>query len=147
MKNYLTISLLVIAIFFNSCTNGQKQSSGSTNLSATEFAQKIKELPSAPIIDVRTHEEFSKAHLNYTTNVDWNGNDFEKQISKRDKSKPVLVYCLSGGRSSAAAAQMRSEGFKQVYELAGGIMKWRGANLPETNKRWWALFHYFPNTK
>ena len=27
---------------------------------------------------------------------------------------------------------MRSEGFKTVYELDGGIMKWRGANLPET---------------
>ena len=27
---------------------------------------------------------------------------------------------------------MRSDGFKTVYELNGGIMKWRGANLPET---------------
>ena len=130
MKSYLTLTLLVIAIFFNSCTNGQKQSEG-TNLSAPEFAQKINELPSAPIIDVRTPSEFSKGHLNYALNVDWNGNDFENQISTLDKSKPVLVYCLSGGRSSAAAAKMRSEGFQQVYELAGGIMKWRAANLPE----------------
>jgi thioredoxin len=29
---------------------------------------------------------------------------------------------------------MRSEGFKTVYELDGGIMKWRGANLPETTE-------------
>jgi thioredoxin len=27
---------------------------------------------------------------------------------------------------------MRANGFKEVYELEGGIMKWRGANLPET---------------
>lgn len=27
---------------------------------------------------------------------------------------------------------MRSDGFKQVYELAGGIMKWRAADLPES---------------
>ena len=27
---------------------------------------------------------------------------------------------------------MRSDGFTQVYEMDGGIMKWRGANLPET---------------
>jgi thioredoxin len=27
---------------------------------------------------------------------------------------------------------MRSDGFKTVFELDGGIMKWRGANLPET---------------
>ncbi len=64
-------------------------------------------------------------------NIDWNGDDFAKQIALLDKSKPVFVYCLSGGRSSAAAKQMRSDGFNEVYELNGGIMKWRGANLPE----------------
>ena len=124
-------SIALIAILFNSCTNGQTQNT-KTNLSATEFADKIKELPSATIIDVRTPDEFSKGHLANANNYDWNGNEFEKQIAPLDKSKPVFVYCLSGGRSSSAANKMRSEGFKTVYELDGGIMKWRGANLPET---------------
>lgn len=39
MKQYLTVSLSVFAILFNSCTNGQTQST-KTNLSATEFAEK-----------------------------------------------------------------------------------------------------------
>jgi thioredoxin len=42
------------------------------------------------------------------------------------------VYCLSGGRSGSAASKMRSDGFKEVYEMNGGMMKWRAANLPET---------------
>jgi thioredoxin len=131
MKRYILTSLAAFTIIFNSCTNGQSQGT-ETNLPATEFAQKIKEQPSAPIVDVRTPEEFSKGHLQNARNIDWNGDDFGKQISTLDKTKPVFVYCLSGGRSSSAASQMRSEGFKQVYELKGGIMKWRGANLPET---------------
>jgi thioredoxin len=89
-------------------------------------------MPTATIIDVRTTDEFSKGHLANANNYDWNGNEFDKQIAPLDKSKPVFVYCLSGGRSSSAASKMRSEGFKTVYELDGGIMKWRGANLPET---------------
>lgn len=124
-------SIALVAIFFNSCTNGQTQST-KTNLSTTEFAEKIKELPTATIIDVRTPDEFSKGHLANANNYDWNGNEFEKQIAPLDKSKPVFVYCLSGGRSSSAANKMRSNGFKTVYELDGGILKWRGANLPET---------------
>lgn len=124
-------SIALVAILFNSCTNGQTQNT-KTTLSATEFADKIKELPSATIIDVRTPDEFSKGHLANANNYDWNGNEFEKQIALLDKSKPVFVYCLSGGRSSSAANKMRSDGFKIVYELDGGIMKWRGANLPET---------------
>lgn len=132
MKLFYSL-LFVSATLFNSCTSGQTGNS-KTNLSATEFADKIKELPSAPIIDVRTPEEFSKGHLQNAKNIDWNGDDFNQQTATLDKSKPVFVYCLSGGRSSAAASQMRSEGFKEVYELNGGIMKWRGANLPETTE-------------
>ena len=129
MRNFF--SIILAAILFNSCSNGQTQGT-KTNLSATEFADKIKELPTATIIDVRTPDEFSKGHLANANNYDWNGNEFDKQIAPLDKSKPVFVYCLSGGRSSSAANKMRSDGFKEVYELSGGIMKWRSANLPET---------------
>jgi len=124
-------SIALAAILFNSCSNGQTNGI-KTNLSATEFADKLKELPSPVIIDVRTPDEFSKGHLINALNYNWNGNEFDKQIAPLDKSKPVFVYCLSGGRSSSAANKMRSDGFKTVYELNGGIMKWRGANLPET---------------
>ncbi|MDZ4758550.1 MAG: thioredoxin domain-containing protein [Bacteroidota bacterium] len=131
MRKYIVILLAATTFVFSSCTNGQTPASN-TNLSATEFAEKIKELPSAPIVDVRTPDEFSNGHLQNAKNIDWNGIDFQKEISTLDKSKPVFVYCLSGGRSSSAANQMRSDGFKEVYELSGGIMKWRAANLPET---------------
>jgi thioredoxin len=130
MRKLFTIALL--AILFNSCGSGQTNSTTKTNLSAIEFAEKLKEMPTAAILDVRTPDEFSKGHLANALNYDWNGNEFDKQIATLDKSQPVLVYCLSGGRSSSAATKMRSEGFKTVYELDGGIMKWRGANLPET---------------
>ncbi len=132
MKSRLSISLIAITFFFTSCSNGQTNSEINTNLSATEFSEKIKQLSTAPILDVRTPDEFLKGHLVNAFNYDWNGNEFEKQIALLDKSKPVFVYCLSGSRSASAANQMRSEGFKEVYELNGGIMKWRGANLPET---------------
>ena len=133
MKNYLIIAISSFSALLSSCSNGQTEKSN-TNLSAAEFEAKIKEMPSAQIIDVRTPEEFSKGHLINAKNFDWRGNDFDKQIAALDKSKPVFVYCLSGGRSSSASTHMRSEGFKEVYELNGGIMKWRGANLPETTE-------------
>jgi len=129
MKNHLFVILAASTLIFNSCSNAQTKN---TNLSATEFAEKIKALPTAPVIDVRSPEEFSKGHLQNAKNINWNGNDFQKQVSTLDKSKPIFIYCLSGGRSSSAASQMRSEGFKEVYELNGGLMKWRAANLSET---------------
>lgn len=131
MKKYIIIALSAFTIILNSCSTGQSQNS-KTNLTAVEFAEKIKNLPNAPIIDVRTPDEFSGGHLQNAQNIDVSGSDFQQQIETLDKSRPVFVYCLSGGRSASAATAMREAGFKEVYELDGGIMKWRGANLPET---------------
>ncbi len=133
MKKYLILSNIIIAFLIISCADGQNKST-KTSLSASEFSEKIKQTPKAPVIDVRTPDEFSKGHLKSAKNININGNDFNQQISKIEKSKPVFVYCLSGARSSSAASYMRSSGFKEVYELSGGIMKWRAANLPETTE-------------
>jgi thioredoxin len=123
----VSISLLLI---LNSCSNGQSQNS----LDASKFSEGINKEINEIILDVRTSDEFSKGHLVNAININWNGNDFKNEVEKLDKSKPIYVYCLAGSRSEAAAKQMREIGFKEVYELNGGILKWRSANLPETTK-------------
>jgi thioredoxin 1 len=128
MKNYQTTFSLLLILLLNSCVNGQTKN---TNLTAADFDAKIKATPSAVIVDVRTPEEFSEGHLINAKNIDWNGDKFDAEISQIDKSKPVFVYCRSGGRSSSAAHKMREDGFKEVYELSGGITDWRNANMPE----------------
>ncbi|MBL0049196.1 MAG: thioredoxin [Bacteroidetes bacterium] len=132
MKYPFSLSIFVL-FFLVSCSNLQSQNS-KTNLSASEFSEKIKQLSDALIVDVRTPEEFEKGHLVNAKNIDWNNDNFDSEIAYLDKTKPVFVYCLSGGRSSSAANKMRNDGFKEVYELKGGIMKWRAAKLPETTK-------------
>lgn len=126
MKQLFSITLVTLLLM--SCSHSQTQSS----LSAKAFAEKLKELPEAPVIDVRTAGEFSSGHLHNALNYDWNSPQFEQQIQTLDKSKPVFVYCLSGGRSAAAASKMRADGFREVYEMEGGMMKWRNEKLPET---------------
>ena len=132
MKKSILFLFITITVLFNSCTNGQNHTTSKGNLSATEFAEKINQISDAVIIDVRTPEEFEKGHLENALNYNWNGINFQNQISGLDKSKPVFVYCLSGGKSAAATNKMRTEGFKEIYELSGGIMKWRAASFVET---------------
>lgn len=129
MKKYSAISLVALLVSLNSCTNTKENAK--TDLTAIAFATKLNEQPDALLLDVRTAEEFAKGHLEHAKNINWNGNDFDKQVATMDKTQPVFVYCLSGGRSASAAAKMRTDGFKEVYELKGGILKWRTANLPE----------------
>lgn len=125
------IFIVFLALILNSCTQAQTKKE-QTKLSATEFSDKISTTKNAVILDVRTPAEFEKGHLENAMNIDWNGPDFDTQISKLDKTKPVLIYCLSGSRSYSAAEKMRNEGFKTVIEMPGGLMEWRASNLPET---------------
>lgn len=122
---------LVVAplLLLFSCTSGQTTGSGAS-LPAKEFQQKLAEMPSAPLLDVRTPEEFSKGHLVNAKNWNWTDGQFTQKFGELDPAQPVFVYCLSGGRSGAAASMLQSKSFTQVYELQGGIMKWNAANLP-----------------
>jgi thioredoxin len=99
------------------------------------FAEKIKATPNAQILDVRTPEEFTSEHIDKATNINWLGNDFVANAEKLDKSKPVFVYCKSGGRSAKASAKLAELGFKTIYELQGGIMKWNAAGLSKPSKK------------
>lgn len=132
MKKYTGILLIAISIILGNCTYGQSGTE-KNELSESEFAVRLNEYPDAPVIDVRTPEEYGKGHLVKARNINWNAGDFNQQVSQLNKNEPVFVYCLSGGRSAAAAESMRDAGFNTVYELEGGMLKWRAANLPEVN--------------
>ena len=99
------------------------------------FAEKIKATSNAQILDVRTPEEFASEHIDKATNINWLGDDFVTNVENLDKSKPVFVYCKSGGRSAKASAKLAELGFKTIYELQGGIMKWNAAGLSKPSDK------------
>ncbi len=105
--------------------------SNSNLISANDFNKMIRNDKSAIIIDVRTPEEFNKGHLRNSLNVNWFDENFDENLKIFNKNLPVFVYCLSGGRSSKANEKIQSLGFKNVYELDGGILEWRKNKLPE----------------
>ena len=102
------------------------------NLDAASFSAKMKQKSGAQIVDVRTAREFAQGHIQQAINMDVSASNFQQLLGKLDKNKAVFIYCLSGSRSSYAMDVMSSMGFKEIYNLAGGMMRWRAANLPET---------------
>lgn len=81
------------------------------------------------VIDVRTPAEYSNGHINGSINIDISNPTFLEEILKLDNGKDYLVYCLSGGRSSSAQKMMVGLGFKNVFNLAGGITAWERDGL------------------
>ena len=113
-----------------SCSNGQnKPADGSIaeNVNVEEFS---KHTDQAQILDVRTPEEWNEGIIEGAVMANFYEADFETQIAKLDKSKPVTVYCKSGGRSGKTMARMAELGFKEIYNLNGGMGAWKSANKP-----------------
>ena len=124
---------LFISFVALSC-NGQI-SKNIENNTPESFAKKIKETPNAQILDVRTPEEFASEHIDNAANVNWLADDFVVNTAKFDKSRPVFVYCKSGARSAKAATKLEELGFKKIYQLEGGILKWNAAGLSKTDDK------------
>ena len=125
--NYFKIILAVFSFTLFSC---QGQESAKVELvEAKAFSEKIANSGEIQLIDVRTPQEFDEQHIDNATNINWNGSDFEQKAAQLDKSKPVYVYCKSGGRSAKASAKLSEMGFTKIYELDGGMMKWNAAGL------------------
>lgn len=111
--------LLVSSVLFVSCE--QKKGSNDTLITPNELNQANKDIL---LIDVRTPEEYASGHIENAVNIDFFADNFQEQIEVLDRAQPVYVYCKKGGRSSNAAQKMKDMGFKNVYDLDGGILQW-----------------------
>jgi len=97
---------------------------------ANELIEENKDNPDFRIIDVRTPEEYAEGHVANSVLIDINGDDFEAKIAELHKNGKYLVYCRSGNRSGKAVDIMAELGFKEVYNMLGGIGDWTSAGLP-----------------
>ena len=139
MRQIATIMFLATFLLVASCgSNGNTagaQVAGpqiKSKVSVDDFEKKKSTISNVQLIDVRTPEEFADGHLENALNIDINGDSFDADVAKMDKTRPVLVYCRSGGRSSSAAEKLKDKGFKEVYDLSGGITAWKGAGKAVT---------------
>lgn len=98
------------------------------DISVQEFKSLMNE--NAIVLDVRRKIEFDAGHLEGAINIDYFSNSFLDEVGKLDKSKVILVYCASGGRSSNSMRKMTGLGFNSIYNMIGGFGAWRKSNLP-----------------
>ncbi|MDZ4794456.1 MAG: thioredoxin domain-containing protein [Bacteroidota bacterium] len=87
------------------------------------------------VLDVRTAAEFNTGHIKNALLADWTEQQqFMDRVRYMNKLRPIYIYCLVGGRSTAAAAWMRGNGFTSLIELNGGINAWKAASKPLDGK-------------
>ncbi len=91
------------------------------NLDPEDFMESFQRHPEAVLIDVRTAKEFESGHLDGALNMDYLAEDFWDKMEHLDPECAYFVYCRSERRSLRACTLMQNGGFKQVYNLSGGL--------------------------
>ena len=84
------------------------------------------------VVDVRKPFEYDVGTFKNSINPNiQNFRDFPKYLKKIDKTKPVAMFCTGGIRCEKASIFLKRKGFKNVFQLKGGILNY----LDKTEKK------------
>jgi hydroxyacylglutathione hydrolase len=96
-------------------------------LEARDLAQSLRH-GGVTLVDVRNDNEWTAGHVSGAIHVPL-GHLLER-LDAVPKTKPVVLLCHSGGRSSIGASLLLAHGFDRAINLTGGIAAWIGQGLP-----------------
>jgi rhodanese-related sulfurtransferase len=124
------VALLGVIAFNETRSLGQKF----TRLSPGSAVQLMNSSDDVVFLDVREPGETADGKI--TKAVQIPVGSVKERIAELEKykSKPVVVYCKTGARSSIACNALTKQGFSDVYSLTGGIMAWQEEHLPIAKK-------------
>jgi rhodanese-related sulfurtransferase len=146
MKTSQIATVALIACISFSCGSsgeGKRQDSGrETSPPAKDASEEIKEVSTSQLkdwlatgqpltlIDVREDNEWQGGHAAAATHISrWTLSDRIGTVVP-DKNARIVLYCLGGVRSAAAAATVQRMGYTNVFSLAGGFKGYQLAGLP-----------------
>jgi rhodanese-related sulfurtransferase len=132
MKNYIFYIFILISTFgFSQETLSELLKKHNTNsvpyISVQELAMPKTE---ALILDAREISEYNVSHLKDAIHIGYT-NFYIEAIQKKikDKNQQIVVYCSLGIRSETIAEQLKKAGYKNVFNLYGGIFEWKNNNF------------------
>ena len=88
------------------------------------------------IIDTRKPFEYKVGTFKKSVNPNVNNfRDFPKYLNKLKKNKPVAMFCTGGIRCEKTSVYLKKKGFKNIYQLNGGILNY--LNKIKKNESLW----------
>ncbi len=94
---------------------------GIAQMQPTELKRRMDAGDKLFVLDVREPYEFAIAQIGgHLIPL----NDLPRRMGELNANREIVVHCKVGGRSQKAAEFLAQNGFKNIYNLAGGITAW-----------------------
>ena len=131
----------VVPIGFKINKNNKKQKKYLTGKSWNKFISNKDTL----VIDARKPFEFKAGTFKNAVNPNIKHfRDFPKYLKKIKKTKPVAMFCTGGIRCEKASVYLKKKGFKNVFQLHGGILNYLN-NIEKKDSLWLGECFVFDN--
>jgi len=113
MKKIIIVALLLL-------TATLALASGYRNLNSVEAKALLEKNRNIYLLDVRTPEEFRQARLKGAVLIPIS--EIERRLGEIPRNRTIVVYCAVGSRSNMVAGFLAEKGYREVYNVADGIV-------------------------
>jgi rhodanese-related sulfurtransferase len=124
---------VILATLSGGMLLAQMMRGGGNNISVADATLKLNR-EEAVVIDVRETHEWDRGHIPNARHIALGQLGKRLHEVEKFKTRPIIVVCASGNRSSSACGTLKRAGFEQVFNLSGGIGAWSEAGLPVTTR-------------
>ena len=97
-------------------------------ISASEFSEKSKS-DTLSVLDVRKDGEYASMHLEIDTVQHFALDYINRQMDQITSHKTYHIHCAGGYRSVIAASILKTRGFHNIIDIAGGFAALKKTNL------------------
>ncbi|WP_196889643.1 rhodanese-like domain-containing protein [Aureivirga sp. CE67] len=139
MKHFYILILLFFTAFFVEAQNTKLDRFLNKELKKSVPLMTVEELyqmtDSVLLVDARSFKEFRVSHIEGAHFVDYDTFTKEDLPLDLQKNTKIVVYCSLGIRSEHIGEKIMALGFKNVYNLKGGIFEWSNFEYPVVNSK------------
>jgi rhodanese-related sulfurtransferase len=105
-------------------------------LSPADFLSDLKSADNAVIIDVRKNKDYRKSRIEGAINIEHPvPEEYFANPGVIDIHSSLFIYCYAGYSSRKAAVIFYDHGYRNIYSLEGGFMKWKSKKMPIDKKK------------
>lgn len=119
-KVLILFAFLSVALSFSSAYAGHKVITG------PELEAMMKDGQSVVIVDVREPELFAKGHVPGAINIPYEDNSQKRVLKELNPKDRIVFICHGGPMGDELGEILSNNGYKNVYNVAGGMRKWNG---------------------
>lgn len=133
MKLYFSYILIIFIAFSTNAQNSLSELLDKFNDKSIPYIS-VQELAmpktKAIILDAREIKEYNVSHLKNAVCVGYDDFQIDSVQNKiLNKDSQIVVYCSLGIRSETIAKKLKKAGYKNVFNLYGGIFEWKNKDF------------------